>query len=316
MQTQTNALSEQYAKLIRVINEIGEQHRLGGSFTTAFQFWQQSEQLINLSEVRQIDQASFFIGYASFLIDVYFLNNRDEALMVSSVQRARQFAEASGDEATLAKSLLLSGKMRYFQCLLKGIDEYTEVRDYLQRASILCEKLGDDYDQAEVFFYTGLTYDRQQKGSPQAKDYYLRALSLAEQQDNKWAASEATRHLTDHSEGDERLNYARRSLDLRYEMQFKRALPSAQLLLSVIYIDRGDLEHALEYCQQAEKFTIEMDLQNYLVFVWITYGEIALRQQKPTEARASFEKGSQLAHQLNIAYSIAVADEKLKSLEK
>jgi ATP/maltotriose-dependent transcriptional regulator MalT len=98
-------------------------------------------------------------------------------------------------------------------------------------------------------------------------------------------------------------------------MNFRRALPSAQLLLSDIYVERGEMERALEYCQLAEELATEMDLQNYLVFVSLTRGDIASRQGRLTEARERFEKALELAKQLNNAFAIAAANEKLKLLD-
>ena len=88
---------------------------------------------------------------------------------------------------------------------------------------------------------------------------------MAQEQGNTWAASEAHRHLTDHTEGEQRLRHALRSLELREEMGFKRGMPPAQLLISEIYVDQGELARAVDYCLQAEQLSQEMGLQLYLI---------------------------------------------------
>lgn len=117
--------------------------------------------------------------------------------------------------------------------------------------------------------------------------YYQRALSLAEQYGNTWAASQATRHLAGLSmwpgslmsrDQEQGLRYALRSLALREEMGFKVYVPSAQLLISDICIERGDLVQALDYCQQAEQLCEEMNLQHYLMSAHLTRGDLAYKR--------------------------------------
>jgi tetratricopeptide (TPR) repeat protein len=308
------ALSERYATSLQALSEIAEAYYFRGRLDDAFRLWQTGEQFLTAPEVRPVDQMKFLLRYGGFLVQYYFLTNDEESLMLSVVQRARQGAETLQDERGIATALFLLGQTLYYHHLLTGGNDYTEARDYFLRSSALREKIGDTYELAESLFYTGLTYDRQEP-LPQAKEYYLHALEIAEQWGNTWAASEATRHMTDHSDGEERLRYALRSLELRAEMNFRRALPSAQLLLSDIYVERGEMERALEYCQLAEELATEMGLQNYLVFVSLTRGDIASRQGRLTEARERFEKALELAKQLNNAFAIAAANEKLKLLD-
>lgn len=205
------------------------------------------------------------------------------------------------------------GQMIYYRNLLNGESDYTSARDNLQQASALREKIGDTYNLAESLFYTGLTYDRQGP-SAQSEAYFKRALKLAEAQGNRWAASEAHRHLTDYTEGEQRFTHALRSLELRQEMDFKRGLPAAQLLLSEIALDQGELELALEYCQQAERLAKGMGLQNYLMDVLLIRSDIASKQGKRTEAHEYLEQAAVLAQQLNHGRGIAMINEKREQL--
>ncbi|HEU5349911.1 MAG TPA: tetratricopeptide repeat protein [Ktedonobacterales bacterium] len=132
--------------------------------------------------------------------------------------------------------------------------------------------------------------------------------------ENTWAASEAMRHLTDYTEGDECLRYALRSLELREEMRFTCGLPPAQLLVSAIYIARGEWAQALKYCQQARQLAEELGLRVHLMYALLTQGEIEYTQGRLAEAREYLEKSSALAHELNTARGIAATDEKLAML--
>ena len=309
----TQSLMERYATSLQALGEIAEAYYFQGKLESAFRLWQTSEQLLAASEIGSIDQMTFLLRYGRFLVQYYFLMNSEEALMFSVVQRAQQEAEALLDEFGIAMALFLHGQTLYYQHLRIDKNDYSDARDYFQQSSALRARIGDNYELAESLFYTGLTYDRQ-KESIQAKEYYLRALEIAEQQGNKMAASEATRHLTDHTDGEQCLHYALRSLKLRIELNYRRGLPPAQLLLSEIYSSRGEMEQALEYCKQAEDLASEMYLSNYLVFALLTRGGIARKQRKLAEARDHFNKAIELAQQLNIAYAIAMANEELELL--
>lgn len=235
--------------------------------------------------------------------------------MQTVVQRAWEGAEAIQDTFAIATALFLFGQTLYYRNLLGGESDYTQARDYFQQASALREKIGDAYNVAESLFYTGLTYDRNGQ-KEQAETYYRSALPLALEQGNTWAASEVHRHLTDHTEGEQRLHHALLSLELRAKMSFKRGLPAAQLLISEIYTEQGELARALEYCQQAEQLSEEMGLQIYLMNALLTRGDIAYKQGKRSETREYFERASVLAQVLNNAHGIASVNEKLEMLAR
>ena len=97
-------------------------------------------------------------------------------------------------------------------------------------------------------------------------------------------------------------------------MSFKRGLPSAQLLLGEIAVDQGELVRALEYCQQAEQFAREMNLNISLMNALLIRSDIASKQGKQSEAREVVEQAAVLAHQLNHAHGIAMVNEKRKAL--
>jgi len=311
----TEAITERYTALLQALSEIAEAYYFQGSLDDAFRLWQSGEQLLASKEIQPNVKVKFLLRYAGFLVNNYFLTNRKEELMQTLVWRAHQEAEATQDEFMMATALFLIGQMLYYHNLLTGESDYSKARDYLQQASARREKIGDAYNLAESLFYTGLTYDRQGP-SEQAKAYYLRALELAEQQGNKWAASEANRHLTDYADGEQRLRYALRSLELREEKNFKRGLPAAQLLISNIYAEQGDLARALEYCQQAEQLSKEMNLQLYLMDALFIRGDIAYKQGNLAGARERFEQAAVLANELNLARWIARAKRKLEVLAR
>lgn len=310
-----DAISEHYTTTLRSLSEIAEAYYFQGRIADAWHLWQDAQHLLTGQEISSEQRVKFLLRYGQFLIQYYFLTNREEDLMLSVVQQARQEAQVLQDKAALAMAYYLVGQTLYYHNLLGAESDYTRARDSFEQASALGEKIGDFYHLAEFCFYIGLTYDRENP-LEQAKIYYQRSLTLAEQYGNKWVASEAMRHLTDHTEGEQRLRYALRSLEIREEMRFKRALPPAQLLVSDIYLEQGDLIRGLEYCQHAEQLASEMELQTYLMQALITRGDIASRQGQFVEAHEHFANAAVLARELNMAYPLSIVNEKLALLAK
>lgn len=313
-----DTIAQRYEISLQSLADIADAYYFQGRLDDAFRLWQTSEPLLTEREVQPVEQMKYLLRYGDFLIHYFFLSNREEERMLSVVQRARQAAEALQDTSGIATALDLTGQTLYYHNLLTGGSAFTEARDYFQQASALREQIGDLSALANSLFYTGMTYIFQGHEET-AREYYQRTLALAEQHGNTWAASEANRHLADVSmrkdhDYEQALRYALRSLELREEMKFKRAMPSAQLLVSDVYVERGDFEQALAYCQQAEQLAQEMNLQTYLMGALMTRGEIAFRQGRRVEARTHFAKAAVLAHELNIAFGIAEADEKLALL--
>lgn len=316
MSLSVEAIAERYVLSLNALSEIANAYYFQGQLDDALHLFQVGEQWLPAKEIQPVDQMGFLLKYGQFLIYYYFLTNREEDHMFSIVQRARQAADALQNEAGIAAARYLVGQTLYYHNLLTGGSDYTEARDHFEQAVALSEKVGESRIFAESLFYTGLTYERHEKGR-RAEAYYRRALASAEQHGHTWAASEAYRHLSGLSisiDTTQSLEYALKSLALREEMGFKRGLPPAQLLVSDVYIARNDLAHALEYCKQAEQLATEMGLQIYLVDAQLTRGDIAYNQDKRAEARAHFERSATLARELNNTFMFVQADAKLKLL--
>lgn len=315
MSLSREAIAERYTTTLQALDEIAEAYYFEGSLDEALQIWQAGEQVLVGKEVLSADRVKFLLGYGRFLVNYYFLTNREETLMQAIVQRSQQGAEALQDEFAMATAFFLRGQMLYYRCLLAGGSDYKPARDYLQQASALREKIGDSYHLAESLFYTGLTHDRLGR-SEKAEMYFQRTLKLAMEQGNRWAASEAHRHLTAYTWGEQRFTHALRSLELRQEMGFKRGLPAAQLLLSDISVEQGELAQALEYCQQAEQLAEEMGLSISILDALLIRSDIASRQRKYAEAYEYIERASVLAQQLKSARGITLVNEKREKLAR
>ena len=318
MNLTADALAERYEVALRSLADSAEAYYFQGRLDDASRLWQNSARLLAEQEMRPADRLAFLLRYGAFLVHRYFLVNLEEELMLDVIQQARQLAEELQDEQGRARVLSLTGEALYYHNHLTGEKDFINVRDYFQQAAAIFEKIGAFDGLAEALFYTGMTYIWHDEPE-EARTYLQRTLELAEEHKNTWMASEANRHLADVSmrkdkDYNQALRYALKSLALREEMGFKRAIPSGQALVSDVYVELGDMEQALAYCQQAEQLAQEMNLPTYKLGASMTRGEIAYRQGQHAEARAYFEQAAALAHKHQIAYGIAEAEEKLALL--
>lgn len=313
-----NALAERYETALRSLADSAEAYYFQGRLDDAYRLWQNSALLLSAREIRPVDHLTFLLRYGAFLVHRYFLTNQEEELMLDVIEQARQLSDELQNEPGCARVLALTSEALYYHNHLNGEKDFTKVRAYFQQAAALYEKIVDFDGLAEAIFYTGMTYVWHGE-MEEARTYLLRTLELAEQHNNLWIASEANRHLADvamrkDKNYDQALRHALKSLVLREEMGFKRAIPSGQLLVSDVYIELGDYEQALASCQQADQLSREMDLPTYTMGAYMTRGEIAYRRGQHAEARGYFEQAAALARKHQIAYGIEEAEEKLALL--
>lgn len=310
-------ISERLTDALRAIEEIAGAYYYQGRLNEALTLLQSGEQVLRFREVQEMDRVDFLLHYADFLIDNYFLTNQNEKLMRMIVRQTREEALTNGDALLVATALYHTGRMLYYCNLNTGGSDYTEARNFFRKALASYENIGDPHGIAQSLFYIGLTHERHRE-EEQARGCYRQALDLGREYDDRWVISETTRHLAGLNLGkdnDTSLRYALESLRLREEMGFKRAFPSAHLLLSSVYMARGELERAWEHAQIAQGLAEEMMLRSSLMSVLLTQGEIQQRLGKLDEARANFEKAGALAEELGIAYGIVAAKANLEQIK-
>ncbi|GHO83916.1 tetratricopeptide repeat protein [Dictyobacter formicarum] len=309
-------ITAHYTSTLHALGEIAWSYYYQGQLDDAMKLFEQGSHLLGFPEIAVIDRARFLLRYAEFVIANYFLTNQDEELMLTIIHQAQETARHSQDQQSQATVLYLTGQMRYYQNIQKGIQDYTEARTTLQQAHKLYATLGATEGIAQILFYIGLTHEREDD-EERAEAYYQQALEIARRHSYKWIISEATRHLSGlamQKDTDLALRYALESLRLRSEIGFKRALPAAHFLVSDVYTRRNELNKALEHCQQGRQLAEEMGLRSAILMSLLTLGQIQQQQAAFEEAQSTFEAAAQLAQELHIAFAISAARESLARL--
>jgi tetratricopeptide (TPR) repeat protein len=102
-----------------------------------------------------------------------------------------------------------------------------------------------------------------------AVEHYTKALQIADQFGHVFEKSEPTRHLAWDAflkgDLDQALDSARQALALREAANFRPHLPFDHLLLSDIYLARGDREHAVLHAEAASALAEAMGFTRVLV---------------------------------------------------
>jgi tetratricopeptide (TPR) repeat protein len=131
---------------------------------------------------------------------------------------------------------------------------FAEAFVYHQQALHLHEALNDTRGMSASHFEIGSIYERWGQAE-QAVEHYRQASQIAEQYDYRYEKVEPVRHLALYAlmqgDLDQALSYGQRALSLREEAEFKPYLPLDHLLLSNIYMARGDTASAQQHMQQA-----------------------------------------------------------------
>jgi len=302
-------ISERLSDALRAIEDIAGAYYYLGRLSDALSLLQSGEHLLHMQEVQEFDRVDFLLHAADFLIENYVLTNQNEKRMRTIVQQAHAEAIANGDEKSVAGALSSTGKMLYYCNLNSGVGDYSEARTLMRQALALCEKISDPHGIAQTLYFIGLTYERQEE-EEQARGYYRQALDIAREYDDRWVISEVTCQMSGLNLGKDNatsLRYALESLRLREETGFKRALPSAHLLLGSVYMARDELDQAWEHTRMARDLAEEMTLRSSLMSSLLVQGEIQQKQGKLDRARVSFEKAAGLANELGLAYGMAAA---------
>ena len=140
---------------------------------------------------------------------------------------------------------------------------YEEALAYQQQALSLQEALHDTRGISESSFGIGLIYQFWQQHAV-AREYFTRAIRIAEQHEHMLEQAEPHRHLTIDAlfrgEVDQALLHAKLALSFREAGGFRPYQPLDHLTLRDIYLKQGDEVKAEFHLQQASALAEEMGL--------------------------------------------------------
>ncbi|MET3849662.1 tetratricopeptide repeat protein [Paenibacillus sp. OAE614] len=253
----------------------------------------------------------------------YVYTNAEPEPMFSILNEARLLAEQSNDRKGLADALSSLGTAHYFvelnasSTIENTTGQYREALNYHEQALQLRVELQDNRGISESYFQIGTVYERWQK-KEMALNYYAQAARIAEEHHFPLEQSEPARHFAFHAfqsgDLDEALRFAQHALFMRETAGFKPHLPLDHLLLSDIYLKRGQIETARQHAETATRLGEEMGYLRTVSSSCLALGDIELAQQRVDAARTYYEKALYLGHVLKLPLSVHRAEERLERL--
>ena len=314
----SSSFLDKIANVLDTLCEIAETYRISGRQEDAVTIL--SAGLPLLHEVSPRHQATFLTTYGKQLTASMFQSKRtaDEALSV--LLRAKQIAESLNDQALLGDALYELGEM-YSVRGHKTVGEetdYATALTYMQQALALREVAHDEKNMPQSLLSVGRMY--QSIGQNEAARLYIeRAITQAEQQQDKAIQAEATNHLALLTAGTDdieiALQQARIALTIRESAGLKADIPYTYLTLAELYQAQGKNVEALATYQQCYTLAEEIH-SSATLFVLLGIGYIHLENNEIAEAMKHFEQALLQAEAIDLKTGIQEAKEALAEAEE
>lgn len=270
-----NEYTNHYTTAIDALCEIARSSFFLGRLRDALHVLGTSLHLIEGGEVAQKDHLKLLLLHGKVLNVDHLLSRGDTDLLFSTILQAQQIAESAQDELGRASALSLLGQAHCNATTIaivksgalpfgtQGQGKYEKALAYQQQALELQETLHDTRGISESYFGIGLIYQFWQQNEL-AREYFTRAIQVAEQYGYVLEQAEPNRHLTIDAlfkgDLDQALIYAQRALSFREAGGFRPYQPLDHLTLRDIYLKKGDTARAQFHMQQASALASEMEL--------------------------------------------------------
>src|SRR5258708_9512524 len=254
------SITQHYATAIDSLCEIANTYCNLGKVVNAQHVLRTSLELLSAGEVQPQQRLRLLLQYARILIVGQLFARTDQEYVLSIIEQARQSADALQDQQGIADALSMLGQAHYFVTTLGSstLDNpqgnYDQALAFQEQALAIRETLQDTRGISESHFCLGNVYERWQQPD-RALEHYAKARQIADQNDHRYERTEPTRHLAllalQQGNLDGALDYALQALCFREEVQFKPYLPLDHVLLSSIYLAKGDTTHARFHTEKA-----------------------------------------------------------------
>lgn len=226
-------------------------------------------------------------------------------------------AAATNDPQLLAAAKDALGMARYYQALAARGD-FTPASDALAAALTAREAGGDNRALAESVFHVGLVY--QNTGNWElARQYYERAVALAEAGEHALELSYAVRHLgmyyqTQAGDLEAARDCYQRSLELREQIGFRIFLPFSHLALGELLVELGELDAAERHFMSAYEIASDIASASQTIFALLLLGELHEQRGATELARDYYERALRAADEADFERGRARAIANLEGL--
>jgi tetratricopeptide (TPR) repeat protein len=289
-----NNLTRYYTAAIDTLCEIARSSFFLGRLGDALHVLRISLQMREAGSVAQKDHLKLLLLYGKVLTVDHLLHRGETDLLFSTLRQAQQIAESTQDQQGLADALSLLGqaycnattvvilKSGALPFGMQGQGKYEEALAYQQQALDLQEVLHDTRGISESHFCIGLVHQFWQQNEL-AREYFIRAIQVAEEAGDVLEQAEPHRHLTVDAlfKGDleAALTHAKLALSFREAGGFRPYQPLDHLMLWDIYQKIGDTTKAQFHLQQATSLAEEMGLSTLVSSVINSTNHLGIQKE-------------------------------------
>ena len=284
-----------YTTAIDALCEIAHASFFLGRLREALHVLGTSLHLIEGGEVAQKDHLKLLLLHGKVLNVDHLLSRSDTDLLFSTILQAQRIAESAQDEPGRASALSLLGQAHCNATTIaivksgalpfgpRGQGRYEQALTYQQQALELQEALHDTQGVSESSFGIGLIYQFWQQNEL-AREYFTRAIQVAEASGYVLEQAEPNRHLTIDAlfkgDLDQALAYAQRALSFREAAGFRPYQPFDHLTLRDINLKKGDTARAQFHLQQASALASEMGLATLVSSAISTTNQLGVQNEE------------------------------------
>jgi tetratricopeptide (TPR) repeat protein len=278
-----DTLTSHYTTAAGALCAIAQTYYYFGRLGEAQQLLRTALALLHAPEATAQQRLELLLLYGQVLVvDHFLMRGHDAEPVFTTLQQARQLAEATHDRQGLADAIGLLSQAHYFASVVEyrrhglplsstpGDGKFDQAMLYQEQALELREALQDTRGMSESYFQIGVVYERWQQYA-RSQEYYTKARQIADQYDYSFEKTEPARHVAFQAlrEGDldQALTLALEALALREAAGFRPYLPLDHLLLRDIYLAKGDIVRAEQHAQQAQVLAEEMGFETLVASV-------------------------------------------------
>ncbi|MFC1887762.1 tetratricopeptide repeat protein [Candidatus Cloacimonadota bacterium] len=241
-----------------------------------------------IEQLLTITEEPFLKGKLYNLIGDRFEGNENLASAISNYLKAIQAVHNEQDSDVSAYAYFSLGQ------IYSDLNEQNKSLEYLERAELIYDKLGDHETQANVLNNMGIVYQNLNIYD-EALIFYFKALMIYEDIDDKEGIANAYVNIGNINQGashfNEALEYYTRAFDLYKEMNDDVGISDCLNNIGIVYDDLNEHNKALSYYLESKKYSIRLEdeagiatTQNNLGYVYKQLGDFSRALENYTQS--------------------------------
>lgn len=259
-------IAVQLAELLNDVGRLADAYFYDGQMDAAMQVFEASAHLLDLAEARPHDALGFLLRYGKLAAQHGRHTRIGFVKAFELAQRTTSVAESSGDSASIAAALDLTGLVHYYEALDADPADFSTANGYFQRALQLIETTSEvpTKTRFDVLFHVGLVY-QMNEALAEAGQFFERAYNLALANGLRYEQAGAARHrgyvAYAASDFESARRYYAEVVAIHDEIGFRAFQPYSLIALGELHRELGEIDAARTDLERAAEMARQMGIQ-------------------------------------------------------